>query len=60
MLKEKIMADIIVIVVIAAIVIAAIAKIVIEKRKGAKCIGCPYSKPSGSRCGCNNSKKQSE
>lgn len=53
------MTNIIVAVVILAIVIAAIAKIVIEKRKGAKCIGCPYSQTSqtdSSSCGCNGSK----
>jgi len=50
------MANLIVSIIILAIVIAAIAKIVIEKRRGAKCIGCPYSKTGGSSCGCNHSK----
>lgn len=47
------MADIIVMIIILSIVIAAIAKIVIEKRKGAKCIGCPYNK-TGNNCRCND------
>ena len=50
------MANIIVITVIIALVAAAIYKIVTEKRKGAKCIGCPYSKPGSSGCSCNKSK----
>ncbi len=50
------MANIIVLTVILIIVIAAIAKIVIEKRKGAKCMGCPYSQTDSSSCGCNHSK----
>ena len=50
------MANIIVMIIILVIVIAAIAKIVIEKRKGAKCIGCPYSKPGDSNCGCKDLK----
>lgn len=48
------MANIIVSIIILTIVIAAIAKIVIEKRKGAKCIGCPYSPADGSSCACNH------
>ena len=50
------MANIIVMIIILAIVIAAIAKIVSEKRKGAKCIGCPYCQTGSSGCGCNDSK----
>jgi hypothetical protein len=49
------MKDIIVIIIILAIVIGAIAKIVIEKRKGSKCIGCPYSK--NGRCSINEDNK---
>ena len=44
------MGNIIVTIIILAIVIAAIAKIIVEKRKGAKCIGCPYSKTGGNCC----------
>lgn len=53
------MTDLIVIIIIAAIIIAAIVKIVIEKRKGAKCIGCPYSQTGGNSCSCNDSKEKS-
>lgn len=44
------MGNIIVGVIILAIVVAAIAKIVVEKKRGAKCIGCPYSKTGGGNC----------
>lgn len=44
------MENLIVIMVIIAIVTSAIAKIVIEKRKGAKCIGCPSSQTCSSNC----------
>ena len=54
------MADIIVIIIILAIVAAAIAKIVIEKRKGTKCIGCPHAQIGGNRCSCNNFGKKSK
>lgn len=50
------MANIVVMIIILIIVVGAVAKIVIEKRKGAKCIGCPCSKTGGSSCGCNGSK----
>ncbi|MDF2844426.1 MAG: hypothetical protein K0R00_2852 [Herbinix sp.] len=49
------MTDIIIVLVIVAIVGAAIAKIVSEKKKGAKCIGCPSSGKSS--CGCNANKQ---
>lgn len=48
------MTDIIIILVLVAIVGAAITKIVIEKKRGAKCIGCPSSGKSS--CGCNTNK----
>lgn len=44
------MADIMVMIIILTIVGAATAKIVVEKRKGAKCIGCPYSQSCSSDC----------
>jgi hypothetical protein len=46
------MKDIIVVLVILAIAGAAIAKIIIEKKKGVKCIGCPYSGTGSSKCSC--------
>lgn len=50
------MTNIIVSLVLLAIISAAIAKIIAEKKKGAKCIGCPYSKNSKSNCSCNTPK----
>ncbi len=50
------MTNIIVTLVLLAIISAAITKIVIEKKKGVKCIGCPYSGTSKSNCSCNTPK----
>ena len=50
------MSNIIVMLVIVAIVCCAIAKIIIEKKKGVKCIGCPSGGTSKKKCGCNTSK----
>lgn len=36
------------------IVIAAVAKIVAEKKQGAKCIGCPHGKSCGKDGGCDH------
>lgn len=38
------MSNIVVSLIIVAILGAAIAKIVIEKKRGTKCMGCPHSK----------------
>jgi hypothetical protein len=48
------MANIIVILIILAIITGAITKVIIEKRNGAKCIGCPHGKSDGSSCGCKD------
>lgn len=48
------MGNVIVIIIILAIVASAITKIIIEKRNGNKCIGCPHGKSSGSKCNCND------
>lgn len=48
------MANVIVILVIIAIIACSIAKLIIEKRKGVKCIGCPYSHSKADNCSCNN------
>lgn len=48
------MGNIILVLVISAIIIAAIAKIVIEKKKGAKCIGCPHAYSNNGKCNCGN------
>lgn len=50
------MTNIIVVVIILAIVTGAITKIVIEKRKGARCIGCSCGKTGSSNCNCDDSK----
>ncbi len=47
------MRDIIVILIILAIVGAAIIKLLREKKKGVKCIGCPYSGTGKGNCSCN-------
>lgn len=46
------MTNIIVTLVILTIISLAIAKIVNEKRKGVKCIGCPHSGAKGKKSGC--------
>ncbi len=48
----NIIGNIIVAVILVAIVVAAVAKIIVEKKKGAKCIGCPYGKGSEGGYGC--------
>lgn len=47
------MGNIIVMAVILVILAGATAKIIYEKKKGAKCIGCPYAK-GGSGCNCSH------
>jgi len=46
------MNDIILVLVILAVAGAAIAKIVIDKKKGVKCIGCPDGGSGKSGCSC--------
>ncbi|KDR95419.1 hypothetical protein SAMN02745945_02137 [Peptoclostridium litorale DSM 5388] len=49
------MTNIIVGAVILSIIGLSTAKLIIEKRKGVKCIGCPHagSNNKGSNCSCN-------
>jgi len=53
------MGNAIVILVILAIVAGASAKIIIDKKNGVKCAGCPHApsggkgKRKGQQCGCN-------
>lgn len=50
------MSNFVVALIILAILSLSIAKIVIEKRKGVKCVGCPHSGGSPrkkSECGCS-------
>ena len=44
------MADLIVIGIILVIVAGAVTKIAKEKKKGSKCIGCPYGSGDGKAC----------
>lgn len=46
------MATVIAVLVIVAILAAAITYIVREKKKGVKCIGCPYAQNCGSHGHC--------
>lgn len=46
--------DIIVLLIIATIVIAAIAKIVIDKKNGVQCAGCPAGKTCSSKSACSS------
>ena len=49
------MTDIIIILVLLALIGAAAGYVIREKKRGAKCIGCPYSKDCASRgCGCGS------
>ncbi|HAX73660.1 MAG TPA: FeoB-associated Cys-rich membrane protein [Firmicutes bacterium] len=48
------MSDFIVSLIIVIIMGAALLKIVSEKKKGSKCMGCPHSKSSEKRCGCQH------
>jgi hypothetical protein len=49
------MANIIVGAVILAIIGLSTAKVISEKRKGVKCIGCPHAGSNNkSNCSCNN------
>ncbi len=43
----------IVIGIVALIIGAVVFYLVREKKKGAKCIGCPYAKECGNKCGCH-------
>ncbi len=47
------MTNLIVALVILLIISGAAAKLIIEKKKGAKCIGCPYSKSDKYSCSCS-------
>ena len=48
------MENIIVGLILLTIVVIAIAKIYHEKKKGAKCVGCPYSQTKDSKCSCHH------
>ncbi len=50
------MDNIAILVVIAVILALAIAYIVRAKKKGVKCVGCPYAEGCSKGCGCNGKK----
>ncbi len=54
--------DIIVSVALVAVIGAAVAYIIRSKKRGVKCIGCPYAKQCGGNCsgGCESDKKETE
>lgn len=47
------MTNLIVALIILLIISGAAAKIIIEKRKGSKCLGCPYSESNEVNCSCD-------
>lgn len=47
------MVNIVVLLIILSITFLSIRKIVLEKRKGVKCIGCPFSGSSNKSGGCS-------
>lgn len=49
-MNTKIIADIAIIVIIAAIIIGIVLYLRREKKRGAKCIGCPYAKECSGGC----------
>ena len=49
--------EIIAVIAIVLIIGVAIAYIVKEKKRGNKCIGCPYAKECSNRCGCQGKGK---
>ena len=51
--------DIIVLLIVAAVIGAICFYLWRQKKKGVKCIGCPYAKECGGKCGrCNTSEKE--
>lgn len=44
------MTNLIIILIVLAIVGAALAYIIVQKKKGARCIGCPRGKSCGGSC----------
>lgn len=47
------MTNVFIVLAIILILACSITKIVIDKRKGIKCVGCPYSQSNNSNCDCN-------
>ncbi len=51
------MENVFVVLILVAIASGIIWYLIRAKRKGKKCIGCPYAKQCGSKCNCNSSLK---
>ena len=49
--------EIIAIIAIVLVVGGAVAYLIRAKRRGQKCVGCPYSKECGNKCNYNCNKK---
>lgn len=45
--------SILAIVLIALVVGGALTYVILAKKRGQKCIGCPYAKSCGGACGCS-------
>lgn len=54
-MKENAMTNIILILILAAIIGFAAFYIIREKKRGRKCIGCPYACKGGTSCPCHSS-----
>ena len=56
------MEDVIIVVILLAIVIGIVWYIWREKKRGTKCIGCPYAKKCGGKCssGCGHAKSDNQ
>ncbi|MBR5245828.1 MAG: FeoB-associated Cys-rich membrane protein [Clostridia bacterium] len=53
------MENVVVVAILVLIVCCAIAYIVKAKKKGVKCVGCPYAETCGKEnCSCNNSQNE--
>ena len=52
--------DYIAIAAIALIVGAAVFYLIRAKKRGQKCVGCPYSKQCGSSCTCKEKEKETK
>lgn len=48
------MENAVVIMILAAIVVGIVFYLVRAKRRGEKCIGCPYAKQCEGKCGCSS------
>lgn len=57
---NEIIVNVIAVAVILLIVGGAVFYLVRAKKRGQKCIGCPYSKQCGGSCSCNSKGKEED